>query len=900
VGYTVQSGPPFRRSKVGETVWNRPGSSVSDGTYGTGDEAEALVGPVAVSRSRGAWSLLLLALAVALTPAALESAGLLDGPERAAGSFLERHVSPPDPSGRVWILRVEDESAMRLGFDDPVELWKAVLDRAQADGVARIVVLDPGSFPAVARALTGRESGPRVILPSRVRYHPTFDLPSGVDRPLPDVDAAPHPLLDEALLQLQPDADGAWRRVSGQRTVQGRSVRTMAGLLAPPDLADRPEFVLAFNTPGGLPSGPVWSFVRAELGQSPWRGGTLVICRDEALEKRDVWAPYGQPLSEPRAVAQLAESLGTGRLYRELPAALVSPLFFGLFLAAAFAAARLAPFPGFLAGATAALAVLAAAVLARIGALWIVPLSPILPAAALGAAVGLVRRHHLLERLMAQAGVSLGQSRALHPLLRSFTLDGAVLRRAADLLDLEAAALLDLRRPDPLVSVATRGDQEPFVRRAKSEVPRLLETGRPTRHLPLFAPAGEAGPGALLIPLGDDPGFHLYLLPRAAAPEPWWEANREDIERLAVSLSFTLRAAEAAATGASIPPEEQLDVLRTTASRTEAERILLLRLMGRLPGGVLVCDLVGRTLLHNQTVERLATALRLAPENFLLGLLRTSSGRDEPALWRALRQVIHDKKPWTFYAKTEVPEPRHHLFQLCLLDLGPGATGVLPREVLVLAATDVTGLARMAAARAKAEEPAAAPPAFVANACGVMDRMLDVLQNLLVHGSAPLMDEQIRQMRSELDALKTPMTTLTKKDTEAVEAVDLVSEVERAVADALPIATEVGIELRVRGDELVPMALARPLALKRALALLLRKGVSSWRRAPTLWFQAYSTGTEVVLRMATEGTVDAGRRRETATRVSSDALSKAVQEAGGRFGVGEEGDLRLAFPALAT
>ena len=517
--------------------------------------------------------------------------------------------------------------------------------------------------------------------------------------------------------------------------------------------------------------------------------------------------------------------------------------------------------------------------------------------AALGAAVGLVRRHRLLERLLAQAGVSLGQSRALHPLLRAFHLDAGVLRRAVDLLELEGAALVDLRRPDAPVSVAARGDQEPFVRRAKAEVPRLLEAGRPTLQLPLFAPAGEAGPGALLLPLGGDGGFHLYLVPRDPSPEAWWEAHREVVDRLAVSLAFTVRAAEAAASGASIPPEQQLVALRSTASRTEAERILLLRLMGRLPGGVLVCDLLGRTLLHNQAVDRLATALRLAPENFLLGLLRTSSGRDEPALWRALRQVIRERTPWTFYAKTEAPEPRHHLFHLCLLDLGAGATGVLPREVLVLAATDVTGLALLAA-RAKTEEPAA--PALDANAFGVLDRMLDILQNLLVNGSAPLMDEQILQMRTELDALKSPLTATKKETAEAVEAVDLIAEIERAVADALPIATEVGIELRVRGDELVPMALARPEALKRALALLLRKGVSSWRRAPTLWFQAYSTGTEVVLRMSTEGTVDGGRRVETGTRVSSDALSKAVREAGGRFGVGEEGDLRLAFPALAA
>ncbi|HEX7900127.1 MAG TPA: hypothetical protein VF950_20330, partial [Planctomycetota bacterium] len=724
--------------------------------------------------------------------------------------------------------------------------------------------------------------------------------PSGVDRPLPDDGGRTRPY-EEALLQFEPDADGAWRRMPSKRVIQGNAAVTLAGALAPPGLAGRAEYVLAFNKPGGLPSAPVWSFVRGELGQAPWRGGALVLCRDEALKEGAVWAPLGQPLSEPRAVAQLAESLGTGRLYREPPAALAAPLFFALFLAAALAAARMAPLPGFLTGAAAAALLLAAALAARIVALWILPLSPILPVAAFGTAVGLVRRHHLLERLLAQAGVALGQSRVLHPLLRAFHLDAAVLRRAVDLLELEGAALVDLRRPDPLVSVAARGDQEPFVRRAKEELPRLLAAAPPTRHLPAFSAPGQEGPGALLLPLGGDDSLHLYLSAKDVSPEAWWEANREVVDRLAVSLAFTVRAAAASGSGAAIPPEKQLDVFRSTASRTEAERILLLRLMGRLPGGVLVCDLLGRTLLHNQAIDRLAGALRLTPENFLLGLLRTSSGRDEPALWRALRQVIRDRAPWTFYAKTEVPEPRHHLFQLCLLDLGPGASGVLPGEVLVLAATDVTGLARMAAARATAEEPAAAPPGFVSNACGVMDRMLDVLQNLLVHGSAPLLDEQILQMRSELDALKTPLTTTTKKETaEAVEAVDLIAEIERAVADALPIATEVGIELRVRGDELVPMALARPEALRRALALLLRKGVSAWRRAPTLWFQAYTTGTEVIVRMSTEGAKDGPRQRDSGTRISSDALSRAVQEAGGRFGIGEEGDCRMAFPALTA
>jgi len=370
----------------------------------------------------------------------------------------------------------------------------------------------------------------------------------------------------------------------------------------------------------------------------------------------------------------------------------------------------------------------------------------------------------------------------------------------------------------------------------------------------------------------------------------WWEENRELVDRLLAALEFDGGAPRGVADGGAVAPEAQLDVFRAAAARTEAERVLLLRLFGRLPGGVLVCDLLGRPLLHNQAIDRLAGALRLAPENYLLGLLRTSSGRDEPALWRALQQLLRDRVPWTFYAKTEVPEPRHYLYQVNAIDFGAAAGGALPREVLVLAATDVSGLARVAASR---NDATAAPAPGLLHA---LNRMLDLLQHLHAGGAAN--DAELLALREELDAYKGG--TATAKDVETTQAVDLIAEIERAVADARPIATEVGIELRVRGDELVPMALARPDALRRALALLLRKGVSAWRRAPTLWFQAYTTGTEVILRMSTEGGASDARRHESATRVSPDALAKAVEEAGGRFGVGEEGDCRLAFPALVA
>lgn len=841
-----------------------------------GDDAEQAGGPVAVSRPRGRLRLSLLGLLVAAAPVILDGFDVLQGPERALGAVIDRRASSPDASGRVWILRLNDGTLPALGLDDPFELWSRLLARATADGVERVVLLDAASFAPAAQAAAGRApGGTALLLPSRVRLDPLFDEPTGVDRPLPD-EKGERPF-QEALLRLEPDVDGLWRRMPAQRTIRGSSMPTLAGALGGSGVI-RPAFAKA----GTLPSLPAASFVRGELGQAPWRGGSLVVCSDEALAAAAVWTPLGQPLSEPWAVAQLGDAIAARRLFRELPPLAASPFLLAIFLVSAFLLSRFAPLTGFLAAAGLALAALAVGIFLRGSLLWIVPLTPILPVAALGAAVGLLRRHRGLERGMAQAGVHLGQSRALHPLVRAFTLDGAVLRQTVDLLDLEGAALIDALRPDAPAAAATRGEQDAFVRRVRTEAPALLK--------------GEPGTGALLRPL--DGRFHLYLLPRdGALPEIWWESHRDVVERLGASLAFSVEAEPGAPEGLQLPPERRLEILRTTGARSEVERILLLRLLGRLPGGVLVSDLLGRTLLQNQVVDRLALPLRLAPETLLPGLLQKASGRDEAAVRRALLQVVRDRTPWSFYARVEIPEPRHYFMQLSPLDLGGGAAGVLPREVLVLAATDVTGLARMATARAKPEEQAA--PALPAEAFATMNRMLDVLQSMLASGTPPG-DEQLREMKEQLDALRTPVTTLTRKDVEAVEAVDLVAEIERAVAEAQPIATEVGISLLVKGDELVPMALARPEALRRAFSMLLRKGVSSWRRAPTLTFQAYSTGTEVIVQMSSEGSADPGTRRVGETRVTTDALSKAVEEAGGRLGHGDKGALRLAFPALVA
>ncbi|KAF0241003.1 MAG: hypothetical protein FD180_4675, partial [Planctomycetota bacterium] len=560
--------------------------------------------------------------------------------------------------------------------------------------------------------------------------------------------------------------------------------------------------------------------------------------------------------------------------------------------------------------------------LARVQALWFVPIVPVAPTLLGGYLFGLAERHRLLRRGMAELLVRLGRSRVLNPILTRPASDERDVASFRALLDLEAAAVLSDDPSRPLTALSTREDRTDLWDWFPAGAKGVVAAAQASGDRPLFYRPPEIGPQVVVENIAKRAGRSTWLVmvPKGD-PQAWWQENRSFVGRAIVplgSLGPAAAKAELPTVESITNPESQLSVLRKTVDQTELERTFLLSFLDRLSEGVLVCDLVGRPLVYNKRFQKMAEELAVDFEDPLIAFLRTISNQNDVQVWHGIAQTIRSEARWTLYASVQRHPVRHYMSNLIKLDLGGGdekgggAKGV--SDVVALVVTEVSDLYEAERLKSELLEHFVHD---VRNAVTVIaqsaEEVADVTNDESVKPDLEMIRSQAMGISDRFRRMAMLAGISADKIADELTPTDLVSEAKRAMAAAAGMAEQLGIILAYDGQTVVPFCTARPNALRQAMMQVIEQALSSSPRGSTVTIGALDEGAEISVKINDPGwspMMAISRMRSalptgtTMKYAAADGLQKIVESAGGQmtteFDEAVGTSVRMAFAKVSN